>query len=119
MAAEQAAMWPEVGYLRWPYTAAAVAAVVCVQVALVAIWALLVSVLKNGRAKAVRFSTLDAICRVLDCQPGDVLRWEPTATRTTRVQNRARTHDAASRQPARTAARVATAAAVPRTSPSG
>ncbi|MBW3082314.1 helix-turn-helix domain-containing protein [Bifidobacterium phasiani] len=34
-----------------------------------------VSVLKNGRAKAVRFSTLDAICRVLDCQPGDVLEW--------------------------------------------
>ncbi|GAA2172517.1 helix-turn-helix transcriptional regulator [Agrococcus versicolor] len=33
-----------------------------------------VAVLKNGRAKAVRFSTLDAICRVLDCQPGDVLR---------------------------------------------
>ncbi|MCR2783659.1 MULTISPECIES: helix-turn-helix transcriptional regulator [unclassified Microbacterium] len=36
-----------------------------------------VSVLKNGRAKAVRFSTLDAICRVLDCQPGDILRWVP------------------------------------------
>ena len=36
-----------------------------------------VAVLKNGRAKAVRFSTLDAICRVLECQPGDVLRWEP------------------------------------------
>ncbi|WP_022901775.1 helix-turn-helix domain-containing protein [Humibacter albus] len=36
-----------------------------------------VSVLKNGRAKAVRFTTLDAICRVLDCQPGDVLRWVP------------------------------------------
>ncbi len=36
-----------------------------------------IAVLKNGRAKAVRFSTLDAICRVLDCQPGDVLRWEP------------------------------------------
>lgn len=34
-----------------------------------------VAVLKNGRAKAVRFSTLDAICRVLDCQPGDVLQW--------------------------------------------
>jgi putative transcriptional regulator len=34
-----------------------------------------VSVLKNGRAKAVRFSTLDAICQVLGCQPGDVLRW--------------------------------------------
>jgi len=36
-----------------------------------------VAVLKNGRAKAVRFTTLDAICRVLDCQPGDVLRWVP------------------------------------------
>lgn len=34
-----------------------------------------VAVLKNGRAKAVRFSTLDAICRVLDCQPGDILEW--------------------------------------------
>ena len=39
-----------------------------------------VSVLKNGRAKAVRFSTLDAICRVLECHPGDILRWEPDAT---------------------------------------
>jgi len=36
-----------------------------------------ISVLKNGRAKAVRFTTLDAICRVLECQPGDVLRWVP------------------------------------------
>lgn len=36
-----------------------------------------VSVLKNGRAKAVRFSTLDAICRVLRCQPGDILTWVP------------------------------------------
>ncbi len=34
-----------------------------------------VSVLKNGRAKAIRFSTLDAICRVLECQPGDILVW--------------------------------------------
>lgn len=34
-----------------------------------------VSVLKNGRAKAVRFSTLDAMCRVLECQPGDLLEW--------------------------------------------
>lgn len=34
-----------------------------------------VAVLKNGRAKAVRFTTLDAICRVLECQPGDILRW--------------------------------------------
>jgi putative transcriptional regulator len=32
-----------------------------------------VSILKNGRAKAVRFSTLDAICTVLGCQPGDIL----------------------------------------------
>ena len=31
------------------------------------------SILKNGRAKAVRFETLDRICRVLDCQPGDIL----------------------------------------------
>ena len=36
-----------------------------------------VAVLKNGRAKAVRFSTLDAVCRVLECQPGDVLQWVP------------------------------------------
>ncbi|TQM14769.1 helix-turn-helix domain-containing protein [Pseudonocardia kunmingensis] len=36
-----------------------------------------VAVLKNGRAKAVRFATLDAVCRVLGCQPGDVLRWVP------------------------------------------
>ncbi|MFB7882564.1 helix-turn-helix domain-containing protein [Microbacterium sp. NPDC056057] len=36
-----------------------------------------VSVLKNGRAKAVRFTTLDAICRVLECQPGDILEWVP------------------------------------------
>ena len=34
-----------------------------------------VSVLKNGRAKAVRFTTLDAICRALECQPGDVLKY--------------------------------------------
>lgn len=35
------------------------------------------AVLKNGRAKAVRFTTLEALCDVLDCQPGDLLRWEP------------------------------------------
>jgi putative transcriptional regulator len=34
------------------------------------------AVLKNGRAKAVRFATLAALCDVLDCQPGDLLRWE-------------------------------------------
>jgi putative transcriptional regulator len=33
------------------------------------------AVLKNGRAKAVRFSTLEALCEALDCQPGDILRW--------------------------------------------
>lgn len=36
------------------------------------------AVLKNGRAKAVRFSTLEALCVALDCQPGDLLRWEPS-----------------------------------------
>ena len=33
------------------------------------------SVLKNGKAKAVRFSTLESLCRVLDCQPGDILEY--------------------------------------------
>lgn len=37
------------------------------------------AVLKNGRAKAVRFSTLEALCEVLQCQPGDLLRWDPDA----------------------------------------
>ncbi|MBP2473335.1 putative transcriptional regulator [Crossiella equi] len=36
-----------------------------------------VAVLKNGRAKAVRFSTLEAICQVLECQPGDLLEYVP------------------------------------------
>ena len=35
------------------------------------------AVLKNGRAKAVRFTTLAALCEVLECQPGDLLRWAP------------------------------------------
>ena len=35
-----------------------------------------VAVLKNGRAKAVRLSSLDAICRVLECQPGDLLHYD-------------------------------------------
>ena len=35
------------------------------------------SILKTGKAKAVRFSTLDAICRVLDCSPGDILEYRP------------------------------------------
>ena len=33
------------------------------------------SILKNGKAKAIRFSTLEAICRVLNCQPGDILEY--------------------------------------------
>ena len=36
-----------------------------------------VAVLKNGRAKAVRFTTLEAMCEVLQCQPGDLLEWVP------------------------------------------
>lgn len=35
------------------------------------------SVLKNNHARAVRFSTLDALCRALDCQPGDLLEYVP------------------------------------------
>ena len=34
------------------------------------------SILKTGKAKAVRFSTLEAICDVLDCQPGEIMRFE-------------------------------------------
>lgn len=35
------------------------------------------SILKNNKAKAVRFSTLEAICKALDCQPGDILEFVP------------------------------------------
>jgi putative transcriptional regulator len=35
-----------------------------------------ISVLKNGKAKAIRFSTLEAVCRALECQPGDVLEFK-------------------------------------------
>lgn len=35
------------------------------------------SILKTGKARAIRFSTLDAICEALACQPGDILRFEP------------------------------------------
>ena len=35
------------------------------------------SILKNNKAKAIRFSTLEAICKALDCQPGDILSYEP------------------------------------------
>ncbi|MFY9263764.1 MAG: helix-turn-helix transcriptional regulator [Actinomycetaceae bacterium] len=36
-----------------------------------------ISVLKNNRARAIRFSTLEALCKALDCQPGDILRYIP------------------------------------------
>lgn len=35
------------------------------------------SILKTGKARAIRFSTLEAICLALDCQPGDILRFDP------------------------------------------
>jgi putative transcriptional regulator len=37
------------------------------------------SILKTGKARAIRFSTLEAICEALACQPGDILRFEPSA----------------------------------------
>jgi putative transcriptional regulator len=37
------------------------------------------SVLKTNKARAIRFSTLDALCRELECQPGDLLEWVPEA----------------------------------------
>lgn len=37
------------------------------------------SILKNNKAKAVRFSTLESICKALDCQPGDILEYVPDA----------------------------------------
>lgn len=35
-----------------------------------------ISILKNGKAKAIRFSTLESICKALDCQPGDILEYK-------------------------------------------
>lgn len=40
------------------------------------------SILKTGKAKAIRFSTLEKICTVLQCQPGDLLEFDPDSTRT-------------------------------------
>jgi putative transcriptional regulator len=39
------------------------------------------SILKTGKARAIRFSTLEAICEALSCQPGDLLRYEPAHAR--------------------------------------
>lgn len=40
-----------------------------------------ISILKNGKAKAIRFPTLEAICKALDCQPGDILEYRADAKR--------------------------------------
>lgn len=40
------------------------------------------SLLRQGKVKGVRFDTLDAICRYLDCQPGDILEYQPDSERT-------------------------------------
>jgi len=44
-----------------------------------------ISVLKNGKAKAIRLSTLEAICKALQCQPGDILEYSPDLTRVSSV----------------------------------
>ncbi len=38
------------------------------------------SILKNGHARAIRFSTLESLCQALDCQPGDLLEYSPDST---------------------------------------
>lgn len=45
------------------------------------------SILKTGKARAIRFSTLEAICEVLDCQPGDLLAFEPVSSPDSPPQN--------------------------------
>ena len=42
------------------------------------------SILKKGKAKAIRFSTLSAICEVLECQPGDILEFQPETEQSTK-----------------------------------
>lgn len=37
------------------------------------------SILKTGKAKAIRFTTLESICKILDCQPGDILEFDPNS----------------------------------------
>ena len=46
------------------------------------------SILKTGKTRAIRFSTLDAICRELSCQPGDILQFEPEQARAERESNK-------------------------------
>lgn len=45
------------------------------------------SVLKTGRAKAIRFSTLEALCQALDCQPGDILSYQPNSNSSSPADN--------------------------------
>ena len=45
------------------------------------------SILKTGKAKAIRFSTLEAICKELDCQPGDILEYVNDSTNTNTFKN--------------------------------
>lgn len=45
-----------------------------------------ISILKNGKAKAIRFSTLEEICRALTCQPGDILEYRPDETKSLRTE---------------------------------
>jgi putative transcriptional regulator len=49
------------------------------------------SILKTGKAKAIRFSTLEAICKALDCQPGDILEYVNDKEKTTSVSLRSTT----------------------------
>jgi len=53
------------------------------------------SILKTGKAKAIRFSTLDAICRALGCQPGDLLHYEPSPNE---AETPAEDHEAATEE---------------------
>ena len=57
---------------RWVWAKAAVGLALA---AFVLLMLVMRSLLKNGRAKAIRFSTLDGICEALECQPGDVMEW--------------------------------------------
>jgi putative transcriptional regulator len=47
------------------------------------------SILKTGKARAIRFSTLEAVCEALACQPGDLLRFEPKQSARERLRSRA------------------------------
>ena len=71
-----AGLYPSQTSMRWPYLIMGVLFLFCIEAAFVAVWKLFSLSGSGGRAKAVRFTTLDAICKALDCQPGDILEWE-------------------------------------------